>query len=135
LESRDLAGALREIAKQRCEGTGIETSVEVSGDSRRFAPIVENNLLRIGQEAIFNATKYAHAKQIMVKLQFGAKEFRLVVRDDGCGFDATHPPTAANSFGLTAMRERAGELKGELQVNSDRERGTEVVFTMPLFPE
>ena len=96
--------------------------------------MVENNLLRIGQEAIFNATKYAHAKRITVKLEFGAKEFRLVVRDDGCGFDAAHPPSA-DSFGLTAMRERAGELKGELQVNSDRERGTEVVFTMPLSRE
>lgn len=135
LESRDMAGALREIAKQRCEGTGIETSVEVSGESRRFSPMVENNLLRIGQEAIFNATKYAHAKRITVKLEFGGKEFRLIVRDDGCGFDAAHPPAAADSFGLTTMRERAGELKGELQVNSDRERGTEVVFTMPLSPE
>jgi signal transduction histidine kinase len=135
LESRDLAGALREIAKQRCEGTGIETNVEVSGESRRFAPMVENNLLRIGQEAIFNATKYAHAKRITVKVKFGAKAFRMMVRDDGCGFDAAHPPAGADSFGLTAMRERAGELKGELQVNSDRERGTEVVFTMPLSRE
>ncbi len=135
LESRDMAGALREIAKQRCDGTGIETTVEVSGESRRFSPMVENNLLRIGQEAIFNATKYAHARRITVKLEFGAKEFKLVVQDDGCGFDAAHPPAAAGSFGLTAMRERASELKGELQVNSDRERGTEVVFTMPLARE
>ena len=70
-----------------------------------------------------------------MKLEFGAKEFRMVVRDDGCGFDPTHPPTAAGSFGLTAMRERAGELKGELQVNSDLERGTEIIFTMPLSRE
>lgn len=132
LESRDLAGALREILKQRCDGTGIETSVDVSGHSRRFAPIVENNLLRIGQEAIFNATKYAKAKRIAVTLEFGAKEFRLVVRDDGCGFDASHPPTAAGGFGLMAMRERANELKGELRVNSDPEHGTEIVFTVPL---
>jgi signal transduction histidine kinase len=135
LESRDLAGALREILKQRCDGTGIETSVEVSGHSRRFAPATENNLLRIGQEAIFNATKYAKAKRIAVKLEFGAREFRLVVSDDGCGFDASHPPTAAGGFGLMAMRERAGELKGELQVNSDPEHGTEIIFTVPLSGE
>ena len=97
--------------------------------------MVENNLLRIGQEAIFNATKYANAKRITVEVKFGAKEFQLVVRDDGCGFDAAHPPTVADSFGLTAMRERAGELKGKLQVNSNRQRGTEVIFTMPLSPE
>jgi signal transduction histidine kinase len=135
LESRDLAGALGEILKQRCDGTGIETSVEVSGQSRRFAPIVENNLLRIGQEAIFNATKYAKAKRIVVKLEFGEKEFRLLVRDDGCGFDTAHPPTGLGGFGLMAMRERAGELKGDLQVNSDGERGTQVRFTVPLSGE
>jgi signal transduction histidine kinase len=135
LESRDLAGALREILKQRCDGTGIETSVEVSGQSRRFAPITENNLLRIGQEAIFNATKYAEAKRIAVKLEFDATEFRLVVTDNGCGFDASHPPSAAGSFGLMAMRERATELKGTLEIKSDRERGTQIIFTMPISRE
>jgi len=132
LESRDLAGALREILTQRCDGTGIETSVEVGGQSRRFAPAIENNLLRIGQEAIFNASKYARAKRIAVKLEFGPKEFRLVVSDDGCGFDTTHPPTAPGGFGLMAMRERAGELKGELRINSDPGHGTEIIFTLPL---
>ncbi len=132
LESSDLAGALKEILKQRCDGTGIETSVEVSGRSRRFAPIIENNLLRIGQEAIFNATKYANAKNIAVKLEFGEKDCRLVVRDDGCGFDMSKPPPVTGGFGLKAMRERAGELKGDLKINSDSGRGTEIIFSVPL---
>ena len=132
LESSDLAGALKEILKQRCDGTGIETSVEVSGRSRRFAPIIENNLLRIGQEAIFNATKYAHAKNIFVKLEFGEKDFRLVVRDDGCGIDISKPQPVTGGFGLMAMRERASELKGELKINSELEHGTEIIFSVPL---
>ncbi|HXS68461.1 MAG TPA: sensor histidine kinase [Candidatus Polarisedimenticolia bacterium] len=132
LESSDLAGALKEVLKQRCDGTGIETSVEVSGRSRRFAPIIENNLLRIGQEAIFNATKYANAKNIVVKLEFGEKDFRLVVRDDGGGFDTSKPQPVTGGFGLKAMRERAGELKGELKINSDSARGTEIIFSVPL---
>lgn len=132
LESKDLAGALQEILKQRCEGTGTGTSVEVSGRSRRFAPIIENNLLRIGQEAIFNATKHAKAQHIVVKLEFGEKAFRLVVQDDGCGFDILNPPAGAGGFGLMAMRERAGELKGELRIISAPGEGTEVIFTVPL---
>jgi signal transduction histidine kinase len=135
LESKDLAGALREVLKQRCDGTGIETSVDVSGRSRRFAPIIENNLLRVGQEAIFNATKHAKPRRIMVKLEFGEKQFRLLVQDDGCGFDAANPPQGANGFGLTAMRERATELKGDLKVNSDSLHGTEIVFSVPLSAE
>lgn len=135
LESSDLAGALKEILKQRCDGTGIETSVEVAGRSRRFAPIVENNLLRIGQEAIFNATKYAKAKRIVVRLEFSERQFRLVVRDDGCGFDTANPSSDGGGFGLMAMRERAAELKGDLKVNSVRDQGTEVVFSVPLSGE
>jgi signal transduction histidine kinase len=71
----------------------------------------------------------------VVKLEFGEKEFRLLVRDDGCGFNPAHPPCGGGGFGLMAMRERAGELKGNLQVNSDPERGTEVIFTVPLSSE
>ncbi|HLX72616.1 MAG TPA: sensor histidine kinase [Verrucomicrobiae bacterium] len=135
LESSDLAGALKEILKQRCDGTGIETSVEVSGRSRRFAPIVENNVLRAGQEAIFNATKYAKAKKIVVRLEFGEKQLRLLVRDDGSGFDPANPPSGSGGFGLMAMRERATELKGELKMNSSPGQGTEVIFTVPLSGE
>jgi signal transduction histidine kinase len=135
LESSDLAGALKEILKQRCDGTGIETSVEVSGRSRRFAPIMENNVLRAGQEAIFNATKYAKAHNIAVRLEFGEKQLRLLVRDDGSGFDTANPPSGSGGFGLMAMRERATELKGELKVNSSPGQGTEVIFTVPLSGE
>ena len=134
LESSDLAGALREVLKQRCEDTGIETSVEVSGRSRRLAPIMENDLLRIGQEAIFNATKHAKPKHILVRLEFGEKQFRLTVRDDGCGLDTNSSPRADGHFGLTAMRERAAELKGELQIDSSQ-RGTEITINVPLSGE
>lgn len=135
LESSDLAGALREVLKQRCDGTGIETNVEVSGRSRRLAPILENNLLRIGQEAIFNATKHAKPKHILVKLEFGEKHFRLAVQDDGCGLETNGSPRTDGGFGLTAMRERATELKGELKVGSVNQRGTEILVTVPLSGE
>jgi len=135
LESSDLAGALREVLKQRCDGTGIETNVEVTGRSRRLAPIMENNLLRIGQEAIFNATKHAKPKHITVKLDFGEKQFRLAVQDDGCGLETNGSPRSDGGFGLTAMRERATELKGELKVSTGAQPGTEILVTVPLSGE
>lgn len=135
LESSDLAGALREVLKQRCDGTGIETNVEVTGRSRRLAPIMENNLLRIGQEAIFNATKHAKPKHILVRLEFCEKEFRLSVRDDGCGLETNGSPRSDGGFGLTAMRERAAELKGVLKVNSGGQPGTEILVIAPLSGE
>jgi signal transduction histidine kinase len=57
------------------------------------------------------------------------------VKDNGCGFDTSHPPAGSGGFGLMAMRERAAELKGELQVHSDREHGTEITFSLALSGE
>ena len=90
LETGDLASALKGILNQMIDGTGVEGRFDVSGRVRRLAPVVENNLLRIGQEAITNATKHAKAKRISVGLDFGEKQFRLRVNDNGQGFDTAH---------------------------------------------
>jgi signal transduction histidine kinase len=135
LETGDLADALRGILKQMTEGLELQTTLQISGRKRRFAPVIENNLLRIGQEAITNATKHARARQIKVSFDFGEKHFRLGVRDDGRGFDPARPPASADSFGLMGMRERAAELRGELRVHSAAGRGTEVSLVVPLTGE
>jgi signal transduction histidine kinase len=135
LETGDLADALRGILTQMADGSELETGFDVTGRVRRFAPVIENNLLRVGQEAITNAMKHARAKQINVALDFGEKEFYLKVSDDGCGFDPAKPPTSNGGFGLVGMRERARQLSGELNIRSMNNSGTEVCLTVPLSGE
>ncbi len=135
LETNDLEGAINSVLKHFCEGTGVETTIEHIGDPQRFAPVVENNLLRIAQEAISNALKHSHAKKIAVKLEFGERQFRLIVLDDGTGFTPGASLDPAGGFGLVGMRERATELKGDLNVSSDPVKGTEVIMAIPLASE
>jgi signal transduction histidine kinase len=135
LETGDLTSALRGIVNQMANGSELRTGFDVSGRVRRFAPVVENNLLRVGQEAITNAVKHARAREIKVALDFGEKQFRLSVRDDGCGFDPANPRSNGGGFGLTGMHERARELNGELKVRSGEGSGTEVTLTVPLSGE
>jgi signal transduction histidine kinase len=135
LETNDLEGAVKTVLKHFCEGTGVETTMEHLGNPQRFAPVVENNLLRVAQEAISNALKHSHAKKIAVKLEFGEKQFRLIVLDDGTGFDPGASPDHRGGFGLVGMRERATELKGDLKVTSDPVKGTEVILAIPLAGE
>ena len=135
LETGDLPGALSGILKQMADGSDLQTGVEITGRVRRFSPVIENNLLRVGQEAITNATKHARARQIKVKLDFGEKQFRLKVWDDGQGFDPAQPLPRAGGFGLMGMRERAAELKGDLNIQSAVGKGTEIVLTVPLSGE
>jgi signal transduction histidine kinase len=113
----------------------VKTSLDVTGRPRRLAPVIENNLLRAGQEAITNATKHAQAGSIAVKLEFGEKHLQLVVQDDGRGFDASQPPASVNGFGLVGLRERATELRGELHLRSAPGQGTEIILNVPLSDE
>jgi signal transduction histidine kinase len=135
LETGDLASALNGILKQMADGTGLETQCEINGRARRLSPVIENNLLRVGQEAITNATRHAAAGLIKVTLDFDDKQFRLVVQDNGRGFDPAQPPTSNGGFGLVGMRERATELNGELLVNSTPGGGTRISLNVPLTGE
>jgi signal transduction histidine kinase len=132
LETGDLTGALTGILKQMADGTETNTKIEVTGNARRLSPVIENNLLRLGQEAVTNAVKHARAKNIKLTLDFGPKQLSLTVIDDGCGFDAANPRWTKGGYGLVGMRERATELLGDLRIRTAPNQGTEIHLTVPL---
>ncbi len=125
LDEGDLASALRATAQPFQGGPGIR--VDVIGTPRRLPAAVENNLLRIGTEAMTNAVKHARAREIVVRLEFSAGEVALEVKDDGCGFDASRSTTlAAGHFGWLGIRERAERIGGTLEIGSAPGAGTRV---------
>ena len=79
-------------------------------------------LLRIVREAITNAGRHAHASVVTVSLDV-SDGIVLDVRDDGDGFDATHPGAG---FGLTSMRERAEAIGGVFTLITEAGRGTTI---------
>ena len=123
LEKTDLLGALRSVAEQMSAGLGCTIHAQARGKSRRLAPIIENNLLRIGQEAVSNALKHAQARVIELEVSFEASRVRLVVRDDGRGFDPA-AERADGHFGLRGMQERVEQMQGELSIRRGEEGGT-----------
>ncbi len=132
LENGDLAEALQGILRQLTDGTATQGEFTASGNVRRLAPVIENNLLRLGQEAVANAVKHAHAKKISVVLMFTDRQVALTVRDDGGGFDSAQPPTGSH-FGLRGQRERTAQLGGKLAVQSAPGHGTEVTVQIPIY--
>jgi signal transduction histidine kinase len=135
LDTRGLRDALAEIGEQlaSCSPTPIDVRTRVVGGPRPFAVPVENDLLRIGQEALTNAVRHGKATHIAVDLHYEDETFRLRVSDDGRGFDADVKPHAGH-FGLVGMRERAQAIGGTLSVRSAVGRGTEIEVTVPLRP-
>ena len=133
LEGQDLATALESGARTWTAGSGLEVEVETGGPRSRLPEEVEQNLLRIAQEAVANAVKHAGASRLSVRLTREAQRVRLCVADDGRGFDQTGAFSASDGhFGLIGMRERAERLGGELRVESHPDAGTQVDVTVTL---
>jgi signal transduction histidine kinase len=106
-------------------GVQVKVEIHVEGRPRRLPVPVEMNLLRIGQEAVTNAIKHAHAQQIVLKLSYDPESVGLRVTDDGCGFSAESVALSSNGhFGLLDMRERAQSLGSDLRVKSEPGEGT-----------
>lgn len=127
LERSDLADALDDILRRLTSGTSAAAAMEVMGPRRRLPPVVENNLLRIGQEAITNAVKHARAAHISLTLEFEQRAVRLVVADDGVGFtEVPQSPDEQRSFGLIGIRERVSLLHGQVEIQSRPRQGTRV---------
>ena len=132
LETHDLLAALREFGKQASSGAAVRFAATTTGPSRECPAKVENQLLRIGQEAITNAARHARATRINVELRFDETTVVLRVSDNGCGFDyGTQTPEMGAHYGLVTMRERAEELGGRFTVVTGAGCGTVVETVIP----
>lgn len=131
LEGQGLAAALEERLIQMTAGTGIEAALTLSGTSRPLPADCEDNLLRIGLEAVTNALKHARALSIRVQLAFTTDQVTLSVHDDGQGFPsgATLPD---KGFGIVGMQERAERIGGQFSLFTCPGQGARVTVTVPL---
>ena len=94
---------------------------------------VQQELMRICQEAVNNAIKHSNAKQIWINLGVTDKgSVSLKVRDDGNGFDVRRVvmPGDGLHFGLVGLSERAKRIGGELAILSELGNGTEIELTI-----
>jgi PAS domain S-box-containing protein len=132
LEQDNFWQALKGIIKSTTVGTALHTTFETQGKVPVLPPAWQENLLRIGQEALSNTLKYAHARNFRTRLISDPKELLLELRDDGNGFQVKE---RHDGIGLTGMRERAEEMGGELKIVSSRGKGTTVTAILPLNPE
>jgi signal transduction histidine kinase len=133
LEKCDLGEALEGILMRMTEGTRVTPNLRVDGIRRRLPPVIENNLLRIGQEAITNSSKYAKPTRIDVTLTFEGRIVRLTVEDDGVGFVMESQPSEnRRSFGLVGIKERAELLGGTAEIISAPGKGTRVIVAVSV---
>ncbi|MFN6462929.1 MAG: AAA family ATPase [Nostoc sp. DedVER02] len=126
LEEGNLESALHRIVAQMRSTTDTVLICETQGIAYSLPTEVENNLLRIGQEALTNAVKYACAGEIRVELVYNKTQCILRVKDDGRGFGVGSIPLSGG-FGLLGMSERAERIGAQLTIQSQPGQGTQIV--------
>jgi two-component system sensor histidine kinase UhpB len=136
LDQLGLEDALTWLAQRQHVTTGLEIKCKFAGlENRRPPPEMESTCYRIAQEALNNAARHANAKNVLVSVDCDGRLLKLVIRDDGVGFDeeaARRRVLKTGSMGLIGMEERAQLAGGRLKVRSVRGGGTTVSAIFPL---
>ncbi|HWO70851.1 MAG TPA: sensor histidine kinase [Actinomycetota bacterium] len=132
LEERGLDAALREHARA-LEGAGGPRCTVQTDLASRLSREVEIVLYRVAQEAIANAIKHAGASNVRVSVLSEDGTARLVVQDDGVGFEPrqTAELVRQGHYGLASMRERVEMAGGSFMISSRPGAGTTLEAVLP----
>ena len=110
----------------------IQDDIKQNPVFKDFSKDKNLNIYRIVQEILTNAIKHAGAESISVLVRtFDKDNFRIIISDDGKGFDLKNALKKKNHFGLKNIQSRAEGLQGEVVFNSAEGEGTQVTVTVP----
>jgi signal transduction histidine kinase len=135
----DVSHALRAMRQHRFDFNGAvadlvekNTQYNLSIHNRIALPElplqISHHLYCIIKEGITNIRKHANARVVKLLGWIEDRKIIVLIEDNGCGFD---PQSVSNGFGLTGITERVELLGGELEIQSDSDRGTTIQVTIP----
>ena len=128
----DLEQAFSQIPHELAVEERIDFRVIVLGSPRPLHPAIRDEVYRIGREALVNAFRHSRAGSIEVELEYAAKRFRLIVRDNGAGIDPRMLHSGDDGhWGFTGMCERAEKIGASFKVWSRVGTGTEIELSVP----
>jgi signal transduction histidine kinase len=124
-DDRPLAVLANEAVARFSDRTAVDAHLHVTHPGQRLPVPVENEVLRILQEALNNVDRHAKADHVEVEWTVEGGNFELVVADDGKGFDPGRA-VREQSYGIVGMKERAEVIGAHLRVDSQPGAGTTV---------
>jgi signal transduction histidine kinase len=134
MKEKEIGQWVLDLCRQFQQATGIPVRAEVGATGGEdLSPAISIALFRIIQEALANIYKHAEATQASLSLEFGATGARLIIEDDGRGFDVDARPARGieQGHGLSNIEERVRELGATLDLESAPGAGTRLEAVFP----
>ncbi len=135
LERLGLTNAILSILDNAEISSQINFDIKADNIDNILLKETEINLFRIIQECINNIIKHSRAEKAEITIE--KKEFEIVIKikDNGIGFSQSGEISAqdyAKGFGLENLKKRINLIKGEIKINSESGKGTEVMIKLPI---
>ena len=131
LDQLGLVVAARTFCREVSAQSGIAVHFEQHDVPRDLNGDVALCLYRVIQEALQNSIRHNGGAPIQVSLAHAAEQIRLLITDEGKGFDVDHA-MHNGGLGLVSMRERVRQVKGSIQFTSSPGQGTRIEVNVPL---
>jgi signal transduction histidine kinase len=132
LDDLGLVPAVRSLLDEQGRRASVKVRFTVENMPGNLDPEIQTSCFRIVQESITNTVRHAHATQIDVDLRCEEGKVRLLIRDNGIGFDAVSAQAQTVGLGLIGITERAALVGGRARIISSSGKGTTIEVLLPL---
>lgn len=132
LDNQNLEEAIQGHAASLQRTTSIKIQTEIKGGLDDMPYDIQTALNRIVQESLSNIARHARATRVKICLELSKSEAKLIISDNGIGFDVESALDRKGSYGLINIRERAEIFSGNFKIDSYAKRGTTITVRIPI---
>lgn len=125
--TQDFSHSIALIAEHTQKEFGMKVECIIAGKAFPLHGPIARELLMVAREAVYNAALHGHPQRIAITLAYDPDELRLIVDDNGTGFNPNLPnQDGRQHYGIAGMRERIERICGEIDLHSTEGKGTTV---------
>lgn len=136
LDDLGLNKTIEDFVKAFSKDVGIKVSTKLKSMNDEVESIIQVAVFRVIQEIFNNIKKHSNASNVQVDLDYGTKYLRLIVADNGIGFDVENTlinvKNKGESYGLIGILERVNQLQGKIKIDSTEGKGTSYIIKLPV---
>ncbi|WP_243557760.1 sensor histidine kinase [Priestia megaterium] len=130
-EKYDFQQSIIEEVQHFIVATGLECHFKLRV-MRQLSSTISEHCLRITTECLSNIARHAKATNVWISIEEKEKALFISVKDDGVGFNIDMEMSKGGHYGLLGIQERVRIIGGKVDINSEKDKGTNIQINIPL---